>query len=65
MPVLEQMVAKGLLFTGKTADGGRGYALQQFGWGFPQSWFWGGEETPQAREICAPAVFLPALRARQ
>lgn len=51
MPVLETMVQKGLLFTGKTADGERGYALQQFGWGFPQSWFWGGEETPRARDM--------------
>lgn len=49
--ILERLVTGGLLFVGKTEAGERGYALQQFGWGFPQSWFWGGKETPHAKKM--------------
>jgi NAD-dependent dihydropyrimidine dehydrogenase PreA subunit len=49
--ILEDLVQKGLLYCAKTKDGKRGYALQQVGFGFPQSFFWKGEETPQARKM--------------
>ena len=49
--ILEDLVEKGLLYCGKTKNGNEGYALQQVGFGFPQSFFWKGEETPQARKM--------------
>lgn len=48
---LETMVEKGLLFTGKTDEGETGYALLQVGYGFPQTFFWKGEDTPQAKKM--------------
>ncbi len=49
--ILERLSQRGLLFSGKTKDGERGYALQQVGFGFPQTFFWKGEETPHARNM--------------
>ncbi len=49
--ILEKLAQRGLLFTGKTKDGEKGYALQQVGYGFPQSFFWKGEDTPHARNM--------------
>ena len=49
--VLSGMVEKGLLFTGPLENGETGYALQQVGFGFPQAYFWKGEDTPQARKM--------------
>ena len=49
--VLDALVERGLLYTGKTKDGDKGYALQQVGFGFPQSFFWKGEDTPHARKM--------------
>ncbi|MFH1349640.1 MAG: 4Fe-4S binding protein [Pseudomonadota bacterium] len=49
--ILEQLLQKGLLFTGKTKDGEKGYALLQVGFGFPQTFFWKGEDTPHARNM--------------
>ena len=51
LDILESLSQRGLLFTGKTKDGERGYALHQVGFGFPQSFFWKGEDTPQARKM--------------
>jgi hypothetical protein len=28
-----------------------GYALQQFGYGFPQTFFWKGVDTPNAKKL--------------
>ncbi|MBI5441243.1 MAG: 4Fe-4S binding protein [Deltaproteobacteria bacterium] len=48
---LAKLAARGLLFSGKNARGEVGYALHQVGYGFPQSFFWRGEDTPHAREM--------------
>jgi ferredoxin len=48
---LEGLAARGLIFSGKTAGGEVGYALHQAGFGFPQTFFWKGEDTPHAREM--------------
>ena len=49
--ILESLVEKGMLSVGKTADGQRGYALLQVGFGFPQVFFWKGEDTPHTRKM--------------
>ncbi|MHC4780327.1 MAG: DUF362 domain-containing protein, partial [Planctomycetota bacterium] len=51
--VLETMAGKGILFAGKTEDGSTGYALQQVAFGFPQAFFWKGEDTPLSRDMAA------------
>jgi ferredoxin len=48
---LDDLADRGLLFTGKTKDGKKGYSLQQVGFGFPQTFFWEGEDTPHARNM--------------
>ncbi len=53
MDILEDLSRKGMLFSGMTRDGNKGYALQQVGFGFPQSFFWRGEDTPHARNMAA------------
>ena len=45
---LEDLAARGLLFSAPGPDGEKGYALHQVGFGFPQTFFWKGEETPEA-----------------
>jgi Fe-S-cluster-containing hydrogenase component 2 len=54
--VLEGLARRGLLFSGITDDGQPGYALQQVGYGFPQSFFWKGERTPQAKDMAGRMV---------
>ncbi len=49
--MLESLSERGLLFTGKIREGEKGYALQQVSFGFPQSFFWKGEDTPHARKM--------------
>jgi len=49
--ILEGLSQKGLLFSGKTKEGKKGYALQQVGFGFPQAFFWKGEDTPHAQNM--------------
>jgi NAD-dependent dihydropyrimidine dehydrogenase PreA subunit len=51
--ILEVLSERGLLFSAKTKDGKKGYALQQVGFGFPQAFFWKGENTPHARNMAA------------
>lgn len=51
MEGLERLTEKGLLYYAKTKDGQDGYALQQVGFGFPQSFHWSGEDTPHARKM--------------
>jgi ferredoxin len=48
---LEKLAERGLLFSGTTDEGEKGYALQQSGYGFPQTFFWKGEDTPHARNM--------------
>ncbi|MBN1546155.1 MAG: 4Fe-4S binding protein [Syntrophaceae bacterium] len=48
-PVLENLARRGLLFSKKLDDGTTGYALHQFGYGFPQTFFWGGIDAPNAK----------------
>jgi Fe-S-cluster-containing hydrogenase component 2 len=49
--VLESLARRGLLYSGETRSGERGYALHQVGFGFPQTFHWKGEDTPQARKM--------------
>jgi NAD-dependent dihydropyrimidine dehydrogenase PreA subunit len=49
--ILENLSQRGLLYSGKTEDGKKGYALHQVGFGFPQTFFWKGEDTPHARNM--------------
>jgi len=51
--ILEGLAAKGMLFSGTTEDGEKGYALQQVGFGFPQTFFWGGKETDHAKNMAS------------
>lgn len=46
--LLESLSRRGLLFCGSMPGGGTGYALHQVGYGFPQTFFWKGEKSPQA-----------------
>src|SRR3990172_5621644 len=49
--ILSNLAQRGLLFSKKMKDGGMGYALQQFGYGFPQTFFWRGVDTPNAKKM--------------
>jgi len=49
--ILSNLAQRGLLFSKKFKDGTRGYALQQFGYGFPQTFFWKGVDTPIAKKM--------------
>jgi Fe-S-cluster-containing hydrogenase component 2 len=49
--ILQALADKGMVFVGKAADGQDGYALLQVGFGFPQTFFWKGDDTPHARKM--------------
>jgi len=49
--ILSTLAQRGLLFSKKMKDGDKGYALQQFGYGFPQTFFWRGVDTPNAKKM--------------
>ena len=49
--ILSNLAQRGLLFSKKLKDGSMGYALQQFGYGFPQTFFWRGVNTPNAKKM--------------
>jgi hypothetical protein len=51
--ILESLSQRGLLFSARTDQGGKGYAIQQVGFGFPQTFFWKNEDTPHARKMAA------------
>ena len=51
LDILQGLAQKGMVFVGKTVDGQDGYALLQVGFGFPQTFFWKGEDTPHARKM--------------
>jgi len=48
---LESMAARNILFTAPTADGSKGYALLQVGYGLPQTFFWGGKQDETAKRM--------------
>jgi ferredoxin len=49
--ILEGLACRGMIYSGKTEEGEIGYALLQIGYGFPQVFFWKGEDTDHAREM--------------
>jgi Na+-translocating ferredoxin:NAD+ oxidoreductase RNF subunit RnfB len=49
--LLEGLASRGIVFSGTTAEGEKGYALQQVAFGFPQAFFWSGEDTDHARDM--------------
>jgi len=49
--ILSNLAHRGLLFSKKMDNGEMGYALQQFGYGFPQTFFWRGVDTPNAKKM--------------
>jgi NAD-dependent dihydropyrimidine dehydrogenase PreA subunit len=49
--ILSNLAHRGLLFSKKMKKGEMGYALQQFGYGFPQTFFWRGVDTPNAKKM--------------
>src|SRR5512143_3133749 len=49
--ILDHLAQRGLLFSRRLDDGRVGYALQQFGYGFPQTFFWRGVDTLHARRM--------------
>jgi NAD-dependent dihydropyrimidine dehydrogenase PreA subunit len=49
--ILSNLAQRGLLFSKKLKGGSMGYALQQFGYGFPQTFFWKGVNTPNAKKM--------------
>jgi NAD-dependent dihydropyrimidine dehydrogenase PreA subunit/predicted DNA-binding transcriptional regulator len=54
--VLSNLAQRGLLFSKKMKDGKIGYCLQQFGYGFPQTFFWKGLNTPHAKKMAEAIV---------
>lgn len=50
-PALDRLTRKGFLYEGKTPAGEKGYALLHIGFGFPQTFFWKGEDSPHARKM--------------
>lgn len=48
---LEELARRRLVFAGRTASGERGYGLLQAGFGFPQTFFWTGEQSEHARSM--------------
>jgi len=54
--ILSNLAQRGLLFSKKMEDGSLSYALQQFGYGFPQTFFWGGVNTPIAKKMAELVV---------
>jgi len=49
--ILSNLAQRGLLFSKRLKNGETGYALQQFGYGFPQTFFWQGVDTPNAKRM--------------
>ena len=48
---LENLSSKGLIYSGQTKEGKKGYALHQMGYGFPQTFFWKGEKSPFTKRM--------------
>lgn len=49
--LLFNLSQRGVLFSKQLEDGEIGYALQQFGYGFPQTFFWQGVDAPRAKQM--------------
>src|SRR3972149_11514180 len=49
--ILSNLAQRGLLYSKRMKGGKMGYALQQFGYGFPQTFFWKGVDTPNAKKM--------------
>jgi len=49
---LESLAGRNMIFTGKTRDGAKGYALLQVGYGMPQAFFWGGKKDETDSSEC-------------
>jgi Fe-S-cluster-containing hydrogenase component 2 len=49
--ILSNLAKRGLLFSKRMPNGKMGYSLQQFGYGFPQTFFWKGPDTPNAKKM--------------
>jgi ferredoxin len=49
--LLNDLADRGMLYCGETEGGEKGYALLQVGYGFPQTFFWKGEDTPHAQRM--------------
>ncbi len=49
--VLDNCARRGLLYTVAGEKGKKRYALQQFGYGFPQTFFWGGIDDDRAKRM--------------
>jgi len=49
--ILSTLAHRGLLFSNKMKDGKMGFALQQFGHGFPQTFHWRGVDAPNAKKM--------------
>lgn len=54
--ILSNLSHRGLLFSKRMKDGRMEYGLQQFGYGFPQTFFWGGVNTPNAQKMAQLVV---------
>jgi len=51
--ILDNLTEKKMLFCGMIEGGEKGYALQQVNYGFPNAFFWKGEDTPHARKMAS------------
>lgn len=49
--ILSHLAQGGLLFSKRMNNGEIGYALHQFGYGFPQTFFWRGVDSPNAKKL--------------
>lgn len=49
--VLDGIVARGHLYSRRTSEGKKAYALPSLGFGYPQIYFWKGETNPLAKKI--------------
>jgi len=63
---LEDMAARGVVFSATGEDGRPGYALLQVGYGMPQTYFWGGQRDAHAQEMARRVLryFQPEVTRR-
>ncbi len=53
VPALETLSNRGLIYSATMANGAKGYALLQIGFGVPQTFFWGGQHDARAEKMAA------------
>lgn len=51
--ILEDLAGRGMVYSATAPSGERGYALLQAGFGFPQTFFWSGPSSDEARAMAA------------